>query len=448
MSIGVIIMAAGRGTRIGPTGTEQNISKVMRTVAGLPMINHVVNAVRSLPSAKICVVAGCHNRSCVQKAVTPLATTILQEKLEGTASAVSAAQKFFSSFRGKDILVVCGDTPLITTDSLETLIRQKRTKKANIALLTFESMSPRGYGRVRFVDDSIYSVIEEPQATTGEKNIGICSAGIMVVDADKIFSLAQKVEKNASGERYLTDIIGMARQRGCSITHTTIHEQEAIGCNTLIDLATAEAAWQRGARHRFLSKGVFMSAPDTVYFSWDTELGIDVAIDPNVIFGIGVKVCDSARIRSFSCLEQCVVGKRSSVGPHARLRVGTNLGADVKVGNFVETKNAHIGDRTRVKHLSYVGDAKLGQDVNVGAGAITCNYDGFNKFETMIKNGVSLGANTALVAPVCVGEEAIVAAGSVVTEDVPRDALVIARTDQKNYKGVAEKFRNKRRKRS
>ena len=442
MNFGVIIIGAGHGTRM-----KSSLPKVMHPVASLPMVNHVLNAVLPLGPKLACVVVGPHNVEEISETVLPF-ETVLQKTADGTGDAVKATKTFFQEYKKGTIVVLFGDTPLISTETIAELVSAREHNNAGVSLLTFVSEDPTGYGRILVdKDDLVEAIIEEKDASDDIKEVRLCNAGAMAIDASIMFKLIDKIDnKNANNEYYLTSIVELARQSGRDVVYSIADEQEVMGCDSKIDLATAEGVWQYRRRMQALHDGVLMPAPETVYFSWDTTIGQDVTIEPNVVFGEGVEVGNHAIIRAFSHLEECSVGNDAVVGPYARIRPGAILEDNAKVGNFVEVKNARIGVGAKVNHLSYIGDSEVGQNTNIGAGTITCNYDGFNKSATLIGDNVQIGSNCALVAPVEIHDGSIVGAGSVITKNVPNDALALGRANQENIDGAAIIFRAKRKK--
>jgi bifunctional UDP-N-acetylglucosamine pyrophosphorylase/glucosamine-1-phosphate N-acetyltransferase len=325
-----------------------------------------------------------------------------------------------------------------------------RNEGADLVALGFEATDPGGYGRmVTGPDGALERIVEAKDASAEELAIRIYNSGVMAADRATFFRLlAQVGNDNAKGEYYLTDVIGLARTEGLSARVVRCDEAETLGINDRVQLAEAEAAFQTRARHAAMLGGVTMTAPETVFLAWDTALGRDVTIGPNVVFGPGVEVADRVEIRAFSHLEGCHVGPGAIIGPFARLRFGSDIGETARIGNFVEVKNATVGQGAKVNHLSYVGDATVGARANLGAGTITCNYDGFGKYRTEIGEGAFIGVNTALIAPVNIGDNAYVGTGTVITRDVPEDALALSRVPQTNREGFASRLREKMRVRS
>ncbi len=438
--VGFIIMAAGQGTRM-----RSSLNKVLHPVGGLPMVNWVLNAVLDIEPQEGVVVVGPHNAQEVSATVNPM-RTVMQDDFSGTGAAVKVCYNDFKDFGDGTIVILNGDTPLITPQIIISLIKTRIQKNAHVAIMGFRTTDPTGYGRI-VVDhmDSVHAVIEHKECTAEQIAIDVCYSGIMAVDAKILFDLVDKIDNdNAKNEYYLTDIIRLATQRGLSVAYDVADEKLLMGCDSKIDLARAEAIFQHHKRMQVLANGTLMSAPETVYFAWDTQLGADVSIEPNVYFGEGVHIGDGVHIRAFSHIEGAQIGNYVTVGPFARLRPNTILQKGVKIGNFVEVKNATLGQGSKVNHLSYVGDSTLGENCNIGAGTITCNYDGHNKHHTTMGNNVFVGSNTALVAPLTLGDNTLIGAGSVITHDVPDGALGLSRTKQVNKNGVGSVLRSRK----
>jgi bifunctional UDP-N-acetylglucosamine pyrophosphorylase/glucosamine-1-phosphate N-acetyltransferase len=364
----------------------------------------------------------------------------LQEQALGTGHAARMAEGALGGFDG-DVVVLLNDTPLIRAETVASLF-EARTG-ADIVLLAFEAENPFGYGRlVVGADGNVERIVEEKEASAAEKAITLCNSGVMAAPGKLLFELLAQVKNdNAKGEYYITDIIALARKAGKSVRAVAAPEAELMGMNTRAEQAKVEAAFQARARARVLAAGVTLIDQGSVWFSHDTKLAQDVTIEPSVFFGPGVTVESGAVIHAFSHLEGAHVGANTNIGPFARLRPGAKLGADVKIGNFVEVKNARFGDGAKASHLSYIGDAEIGARANLGAGTITCNYDGFDKFTTKVGEDAFVGTHTALVAPVSVGDRAFTAAGSVITKDVSADALAVARGRQTEIAGWSARFR-------
>jgi len=435
MSVACVILAAGMGTRM-----NSDLPKVLHQVAGVPMVVHSIKAAAAIEAERIVVVTG-HGAAQVTKAVqdwNPDTDTVEQTEQLGTAHAVLQARDALAGFSG-DVIVLYGDTPFIRPETLETM-RAARQSHA-VVVLGFEAADPGRYGRLKMAGDTLDSIVEFKDATDAEKAITFCNSGVLCADATTLFSLLDAVgNDNASGEFYLTDIVAIANQRGLSATAVTCPEAETMGVNDRAQLAAAESIFQANARAEAMENGVTLTAPETVFFAHDTVIGRDTIIEPNVIFGPDVTIESGARIRAFSHLEGCHVSRGATVGPFARLRPGAELAEDVHVGNFCEIKNATIDEGAKVNHLSYIGDASVGARTNIGAGTITCNYDGVFKHRTTIGREAFIGSNTMLVAPVTVGDRALTGSGSVITQDIPADALSIARAKQVNKPGLGKRL--------
>jgi bifunctional UDP-N-acetylglucosamine pyrophosphorylase / glucosamine-1-phosphate N-acetyltransferase len=432
MANAVIILGAGLGTRM-----NSDLPKVLHPIAGAPMLVHAMQAAMVLDPARRVVVAG-YEAAQVEKAALahdPDVTVVVQAEQLGTGHAVAQAQAALADFVG-DALVLYGDTPFIRPDTLEAMMEARQTH--DIVVLGFEAEDPARYGRLILTDGQLDRIVEYKDATEAERAVTLCNSGVIAADAATLFDLVAAVgNDNAAGEYYLTDIIAIARARGLTATVVECAEAETLGINSRFELAQAEALFQNGARMTALDDGVTLIAPETVYFAYDTVIGRDAVIEPNVVFGPGVTVESGATIRAFSHLEGCHVSRGAIVGPYARLRPGAELAENTRVGNFVEVKNAVIAEGAKVNHLSYIGDADIGPRSNIGAGTITCNYDGVFKHHTTIGADVFIGSNTMLVAPVSVGDQAMTASGSVITRDVPAGDLAVARARQDNKAGFA-----------
>jgi bifunctional UDP-N-acetylglucosamine pyrophosphorylase/glucosamine-1-phosphate N-acetyltransferase len=438
-----IILAAGEGTRLNSA-----TPKVLHEIAGWPLIRHVAEALRPLDPAETVVVIG-DGMAAVARAVAP-AKTAIQSPPRGTGDAVRATRAVLEKRLAKgdiaDVVVLLGDAALLRPETIAALLEaRRRTPAAAIAAAGFRPPDPSPYGRfVLDPDGTLARIVEARDATPEERKIGLCNGGIMAVDSRHLFDLVAQISNdNAKREFYLTDIVGIARAKGLACRVAELPAEELIGVNTRAELAEAEAILQQRLRRRAMDEGATLVAPDTVFLSADTRLGRDVVVEPNVVFGPGVSVADNVRIRSFSHLDGATIGEGAIVGPFARLRPGAVLEAKVHVGNFVEVKETRLGIGAKANHLSYLGDSEIGAGTNIGAGTITCNYDGFNKQRTVIGRDAFIGSNTSLVAPVTVGDGAYVATGSVVTGDVPKDALTIARARQVDKPGRAAELRQK-----
>ena len=441
--LAVVVLAAGKGTRM-----KSDLPKVLHPVAGRPMLSHVLTSVAALAPAETVVVVA-PGMADVEAAAAPSRCAV-QDKALGTGHAVAAAREALAPLVAQgaaDLLVVFGDCPLMTSETLQQMLDARRRPDApDIVGLAFRPEDPAAYGRV-ILDNAgrIEKIVEFADADTAQRQIGLCNAGLVVGDAALLFELIGRLgSHNAQGEYYLTDIFGLAHADGRPAGVVECPPEETLGVNSRADLALVEAVMQRRLRLRVMAEGATLIDPETVWLSADTRLGRDVTVHPSVFFGPGVTVGDRVEIRSFCHLEGAEVGDEVVLGPFARLRPGAKLGRAAHVGNFVEIKNAVLGEGAKANHLTYLGDATVGEGSNVGAGTITCNYDGFLKHRTTIGAKVFIGSNTALVAPVSVGDGALIAAGSTITEDVPADAVAVERSEQQVREGAAARFREKR----
>ncbi len=435
MSTALVILAAGKGTRM-----NSDIPKVLHPIAQAPMLVHAMRAGAVLSPERTVIVTG-HGAEAVARvaeAEDENASIAVQEEQLGTAHAVAQARAALDGFQG-DVVVLYGDTPFLQPDTLERMIEARA--KNDLVILGFEAADPARYGRLVMNGDILERIVEFKDALDKERAITFCNSGLLACDSETLLSLIDAVgNDNASGEYYLTDVVEIARSRGLNVTAVACDEAQTLGVNSRIDLAAADAVFQAQARSALLDLGVTLMAPETVYLAADTVIGRDTVIEPNVVFGPGVTVESGATIRAFSHLEGCHVSRGSVVGPYARLRPGTELSENAKIGNFVEIKNAEIAEGAKVNHLSYIGDASVGAATNIGAGTITCNYDGVMKHKTTIGENVFIGSNTMLVAPVTLGDGAMTATGTVVTKDIEPDALAVARSKQENKPGYARKL--------
>src|SRR3954467_2472355 len=432
-----IVLAAGEGTRM-----LSSIPKVLHRVAGQSLLAHVLGAAPNGAEASLAVVVGPGQEAVEQetKRLRPEAATFVQRERLGTAHAVLAAREAIR--RGaSDLLVVFGDTPLISAATLKRL-REPLNKGADLAVLAFRAADPTGYGRLLVDGNRLISIREQAEATAGERAIDLCNAGVMAFDGRTALAVIEKIgNANSKGEYYLSDAVAIVRDLGLEAVVVEANEDEVRGINTKAQLAEAEQVMQARLRKAALDAGVTMIAPDTVYLAADTKFGCDVTIEPFVVIGPGVSIGDGAVIHSFSHIVQASIGKKASVGPYARLRPGTSLGDGARIGNFVETKAATLEAGVKVNHLSYIGDATIGANSNIGAGTITCNYDGFKKHKTIIGQGAFVGTNSSLVAPVTIGNGAYIGSGSVITRDVPDDAMALERSPQTIREGGATRYR-------
>ncbi|MDW3222307.1 MAG: bifunctional UDP-N-acetylglucosamine diphosphorylase/glucosamine-1-phosphate N-acetyltransferase GlmU [Paracoccaceae bacterium] len=435
MKTALVILAAGKGTRM-----NSDLPKVMHPLAGVPLFVHAMQAGASLAPEHTVVVAG-HGVDLVRKAALAHdETTQVVEQTEqlGTAHAAAQASTALTDFDGTAI-VLFGDTPFVRPETLEQMVTAQA--KSDVVILGFEADDPGRYGRLVMQGNTLERIVEFKDASEKERAITLCNSGVIACNATLLFELIDAVENdNASQEYYLTDIVGLARDKDLTASVVTCKEAETLGINTRAELASAEAAFQARARATAFEDGVTMPAPDTVHFAFDTAIGRDTIVEQNVVFGPGVTIESGVTVRAFSHLEGCHVSRGAVVGPYARLRPGAELSENSRVGNFVEIKNARIGEGSKVNHLSYIGDARLGRGTNIGAGTITCNYDGVMKHQTDIGDNAFIGSNTMLVAPVSVGDGAMTGSGSVITSDVESDALAIARAPQVEKPGMAAKL--------
>ncbi len=435
MSTALVILAAGKGTRM-----NSNIPKVLHPIAHTPMLVHAMRAGAVLSPERTVIVTGHGSEAVAKVAMAEDESAQITEQVEqlGTAHAVAQARAALEGFEG-DVVVLYGDTPFLQPQTLERMIEARAQN--DLVILGFNAADPARYGRLVMDGDNLERIVEFKDASDEERAITFCNSGLLTCNTEVLFSLIDAVgNDNATGEYYLTDVVEIARSRDLKVTAVACDEAETLGVNSRADLAAADAVFQTRARSELLDLGVTLMAPETVFLAADTIIGRDTVIEPNVVFGPGVTVESGATIRAFSHLEGCHVSRGAVVGPYARLRPGTELAEDTRIGNFVEIKNAEIAEGAKVNHLSYVGDATVGADTNIGAGTITCNYDGVMKHKTTIGRNVFIGSNTMLVAPVTVGDGAMTATGTVVTRDVEADALAVARAKQDNKPGYARKL--------
>ena len=437
MPVAVIVLAAGQGTRM-----NSGLPKVLHPLAGVPLIAHALAAARSLDPARTVLVTG-HGGADVAtaaRAIAPDLRVVEQAERLGTGHAVLQAAPELEDFDG-DAVVLYGDTPLVRPETLQAMLTA-RADGADVVVLGFEAAEPGGYGRL-VLDGAggLAGIVEARDASEAERAIRLCNSGLLAADARMLLDLLSGVgTANAKGEYYLTDVVALARSRGLGAAVIVCREAETLGVNSRADLAAAEAAFQARARVQALADGVTLSDPGSVWFALDTVVGRDATIGPCVIFGPEVTVESGAHIVGFCHLEGCHVSRGARIGPFARLRPGAEIAEDAHVGNFVEIKNALIEAGAKANHLSYIGDARVGAGANIGAGTITCNYDGVSKHHTEIGARAFVGSNAALVAPVRIGDDAIVAAGSVIVADVPDGALGIARARQEVKPGFGQRL--------
>lgn len=436
--VAAVILAAGKGTRM-----KSDLHKVLHPIAGKPMLMHLLESVEALgPMHKVVIVGS--GKEQLETAVAGTGCAIaVQEPQLGTGHAVQQAEVALSGFDG-DVLILYGDVPFVPADTMRAMLaRLGEADQPAVVVLGFEPSDGLQYGRVIASDSGrIEKMVEYKDATPAERDCRLCNSGLMAVRSQDLFALLSRVGKdNAAGEYYLVDIVNIAIADGRACAVITTDPFDVAGINSRAELAEMEAQWQARRRQQAMDEGATLVAPDTVWFSHDTDIGRDVLIEPNVFFGPGVTIADKVSIRGFSHIEGATIASGAEVGPFARLRPGAVLEEKAKVGNFVEVKKARLGKGAKASHLTYLGDADVGAGANIGAGTITCNYDGFLKYRTEIGAGAFIGSNSALVAPVSIGEGAIVAAGSVVTADVHADALAIARGSQEMKPNWARRFR-------
>ncbi|WP_315751611.1 MULTISPECIES: bifunctional UDP-N-acetylglucosamine diphosphorylase/glucosamine-1-phosphate N-acetyltransferase GlmU [unclassified Bradyrhizobium] len=433
-----IVLAAGEGTRM-----RTSVPKVLHPIAGESLLAHVLAAAPHGDGASIAVVVGPGHDAVEKEArrLRPDADIFVQRDRLGTAHAVLAARQAIA--RGADdLLVAFGDTPLITAETFARL-RAALAQGAALAVLGFRAADPTGYGRLLLDGSKLVAIREQADASEAERAITLCNAGVMAMDGRRALAILDRIgNANSKGEYYLVDAVAIAREQGLDAVVIETSEDEVRGINTKAQLAEAEAVMQTRLRRAAMDAGVTLIAPETVYLAADTTFGKDVTIEPFVVIGPGVSIGDGAVVHSFSHIVQSKLGRNSLLGPFARLRPGTSLGEGAKIGNFVEAKAAVLEAGVKVNHLSYIGDAHVGANSNIGAGTITCNYDGFNKHKTNIGEGAFIGTNTSLVAPINIGARAYIGSGSVITRDVPDDALALERSPQTTREGAAARFRN------
>ena len=429
-----IILAAGKSTRM-----KSSRSKVLHDVGGRPMLSWVTDLARSVNVDRVVCVVGEANQD-VRAAAESLGLDIaIQEPQQGTGHAVQCAKDALAGFEGH-VAVLYADTPLIETQTLENVF--EALGKSEVCVLGFEPEEAGAYGRLITDGDTLTAIVEAKEASPEQLAVKLCNSGVMAASAADMFSVVDRVTNdNIKGEYYLTDIVEILGSDGKAASVVRASETEVMGVNSRTDLALAEQAFQNRMRERFMAAGVTLRDPDSTYFSWDTEIENDAEIGANTVIGPNVKIGRGTVIHPFCHLEGADIGQDVQIGPFARLRPGTHMQDGSKAGNFVETKKAVIGKGSKINHLSYIGDAKLGEKVNVGAGTITCNYDGYNKHLTQIGDGAFIGTNSSLVAPVKIGAGAYLGSGGVVTDDVPDDALALARSKQVNKTGWAARYR-------
>ena len=433
MAVALVVLAAGKGTRM-----NSDLPKVLHKVGAAPLLAHALYSGQALEPEEIVVVAG-HGADLVQKAMAKIderAKIVLQEEQLGTAHAVLQAMPALEGFEGR-VIVLYGDTPFIRAETLEAMV----AAPADVVVLGFEAQDPGRYGRLIAHGDALERIVEFKDADEAVRAVTLCNSGVICADAASLREILPQIgNDNAAGEYYLTDLIALARAQGLSAQVVTCDEAETLGINSRAELAAAEGLFQARMRAEAAENGVTLTAPDTVFFALDTYIGRDTVIGPNVVFGPAVTIESGAEIMAFCHLEGCHISRGATVGPFARLRPGAELAEDVHVGNFVEIKNAILDEGVKVGHLTYLGDADIGKSTNIGAGTVTCNYDGVMKHRTVIGEGAFIGSDTMLVAPVTVGAGALTGSGSVITADVPAGAVALGRAAQVTKLGLAAKL--------
>jgi bifunctional UDP-N-acetylglucosamine pyrophosphorylase/glucosamine-1-phosphate N-acetyltransferase len=436
----VVILAAGQGTRM-----RSDTHKVLHPIASRPLLLHLLDTVDGIGAKRRVVVVG-KGREQVEKALDGRDVTVAhQAEQKGTGHAVLQAKEALAGYDGA-VLVLYADTPFVEAATLKRMLdRLDGGGGPGVVVLGSCPEDPAAYGRIILGDgDRIAKMVEYRDATEAERAVRLCNSGMMAVRSADLFRWLGKVTNdNAAGEYYLPDIVNIAASEGREAVVIEGDAYETAGVNSRAELAHLELEWQRRRREEALQEGATLIDPESVWFAYDTKLGRDVTVEPHVVFGPGVQIADGATIKAFSHIEGASIGAKAAIGPFARIRPGTSLADHTKVGNFVELKKAVVGPGAKVNHLSYVGDAQIGEHANIGAGTITCNYDGFGKYQTVIGTGAFIGSNTSLVAPVTIGNGAVVGAGSVITSDVDADSLAIERNEQKGIAGWARKFRDR-----
>ena len=429
--LNIIILAAGKGTRM-----KSSKPKVLHEIANKEMILHVINLCNKIKYKNLFVVLSKDSNNI--KAILPKNVKIIIQKEQlGTANALLCAQEKIGKSK-ESLLVLYGDVPLLESSTIKKLIYKSKNK---ISMLGFESMTPKGYGRIVAEKNKVLEVIEQKNLKGSEKNINLCYSGVFCGSAKSIYELLNKVKKNKTQKEFLlTDIFKIANEENVSLSLTLANENEVMGINNMYQLSLAEERYQKKLREKFMMKGIILQKPETIYFSFDTKIESNVKIGPNNTFGKHVVIKKNAYIAASNNIEQTVINDSASVGPFCRLRGGVKIGKFVRVGNFVEIKNSNIGNFSKINHLSYVGDASIGTNSNIGAGTITCNYDGKAKHKTMIGNNVFIGSNCALIAPIKISNKAFIAAGSTISNDVGVNDFSIARAKQKLVKKGRKKF--------
>lgn len=436
-NLSVIVLAAGMGTRM-----KSSISKPLHKIGNLEMINHVINMAERLNSNNIVVVASRENEEHIKKNIKDSIKVVIQEDRNGTGGATKVAVPYLDKISDK-VLIMYGDVPLITYETYINMVNND----SDLVVLGFHTKDiTNKYGRLILNNGKLERIIEFKDATDSERKNTLCNAGILLLKTN-LLSLLDKIgNNNASKEYYLTDVIELAKNDNRNISFSIADENEVMGVNSRDQLSVAERIFQDRKREEFMKNGVTLIDPNSVYFSYDTEIENDVIIEPNVVFLPGVKIHSNVEIKSFSYLEKCEIKSGAIIGPFARIRPDTIIENNAKIGNFCEIKKSTIGEGTKVNHLTYVGDTIIGKNTNVGAGTITCNYDGYKKHKTSIGDNCFIGSNTIIVAPVELGNDSLTGAGSVITKNVDNKSIAVARAEQKNMENAIDKYRLKRQK--
>jgi bifunctional UDP-N-acetylglucosamine pyrophosphorylase / glucosamine-1-phosphate N-acetyltransferase len=435
-----IILAAGKGTRM-----KSDVHKVLHPIAGRAMLDHLMGVLEGLGPARKIVVVGSGREQVEHLVEARGGEIVVQEKQLGTAHAVLQAEPKLADFDG-DVVILYGDTPLVEAETMARMLDRLHGEDRPAAVVVgFRPADPGAYGRIlASADGTIDKMVEYKDATEAERQVDLCNSGMLAAAAGDLFGLLTRVgSDNAAGEYYLPDVVMLAAADGRRSAVIEAEPWEMAGVNSRAELALVEGEWQRRRRLEAMADGVTLIAPDTVWFAHDTLIGRDCVIEPNVVFGPGVAIGERVTVKAFSHIEGARIADDAQVGPYARLRPGAEIGEKARVGNFVEVKQAKLGPGAKANHLSYLGDAEIGANANIGAGTITCNYDGFFKYRTVVGEGAFIGSNSALVAPVTIGRGALVGAGSVITSDVAEDAVAVARGDQVEKPGQAAAFRER-----
>ena len=435
-----IILAAGRGTRM-----KSDVHKVLHPIAGRAMLDHLMGVLEGLGPARKIVVVGSGREQVEGLVDTRGGEIVVQEQQLGTAHAVLQAEAKLGDFDG-DVLILYGDTPLVEAETMSHMLDRLHGEDHPAAVVVgFRPADPLQYGRIIAAGDgTIDKMVEYKDATEAERRVDLCNSGMLAANAQDLFALLKRVgSDNAAGEYYLPDVVMLAAADGRRSAVIEAEPWEMAGVNSRAELALVEAEWQRRRRLKAMADGVTLVAPDTVWFAHDTEIGRDSVVEPNVVFGPGVSIGERVVVKAFSHIEGATIADDAHVGPYARLRPGAEIGEKARVGNFVEIKKARLGAGAKANHLAYLGDAEIGANANIGAGTITCNYDGYFKYETKVGEGAFIGSNSALVAPVTIGKGAMVGAGSVITRDVAEDAVALGRGEQVEKAGKAAAFRER-----